>query len=237
MEKRYFEYGDEEIAYLKAKDKRLAEVIEKLGHLDREVHADLFPALVDSIVAQQISGKAAATVMGRIIEGLGEITPERIAAVSIDELQQFGMSFSKARYIHNAGERVAGGELDLEALRELPDDEVCRELCAFDGIGVWTAEMLMIFSLQRKDVLSFGDFGIHKGMRMVHHHRRTPRDLFEKYRRRYAPYNSIASLYFWEVANGTVEGMKDYAPKKKPKKNAKSGEKKAPQPDKQTDEA
>ena len=97
---------------------------------------------------------------------------------------------------------------------------MCRDLCALDGIGVWTAEMLMIFSLQRKDVLSFGDLGIQTGMRMVHHHRRIPRALFEKYRRRYSPYNSIASLYFWEVAGGAIESMKDYAPKAK-KKQAK----------------
>lgn len=217
MEKRYFEYGDEEIAYLKAKDKRLAEVIERIGHIDREVHTDVFQSLIDSIVAQQISGKAAATVWNRMVEGLGEITPERIAAASAEELQRFGMTFSKARYIHNAGEKVATGELDLEALREMPDEKVCRALCALDGIGVWTAEMLMIFSLQRPDVLSFGDLGIQKGMRMVHHHRRIPRELFEKYRRRYSPYNSIASLYFWEVAGGAIEGMRDFAPKKKKK--------------------
>ncbi len=218
MEKRYFEYGDEEIAYLKAKDKRLAEVIERIGFIEREVHADVFQSLIDSIIAQQISGKAAQTVWNRMVEGLGEVTPERIAAAPIEELQQFGMTFSKARYIHNAGERVAAGELDLEALREKPDEEVCRDLCALDGIGVWTAEMLMIFSLQRKDILSFGDLGIQKGMRMVHHHRRIPRDLFEKYRRRYAPYNSVASLYFWEVAGGALEDMKDYAPKRKQQK-------------------
>ena len=220
METRYFEYGDEELAYLKAKDKRLAEVIERIGPIKREVHADVFESLIDSIVSQQISGKAAQTVWGRMVEGLGAITPEGIASTSIEALQKFGMTFSKARYIRNAGEKVAAGALDLEALHTKSDEEVCRDLCALDGIGVWTAEMLMIFSLQRKDVLSFGDLGIQKGMRMVHHHRRIPRDLFEKYRRRYSPYNSIASLYFWEVAGGAIESMKDYAPKAK-KKQAK----------------
>lgn len=215
MEQRYFEYGDEEIAHLKSKDRRLAEVIEQIGHIDRVVHDDVFHSLVDSIVSQQISGKAAATVWSRMLKGLGEITPERIASAPAEELQQFGITFSKARYIHNAGEKVFRGELDLEALRDKPDDEVCCELCALDGIGVWTAEMLMIFSLERKDILSFGDLGIQKGMRTVHHHRRIPRELFEKYRRRYSPYNSIASLYFWEVAGGAIGGMRDFAPKKK----------------------
>ncbi|MEG0323298.1 MAG: DNA-3-methyladenine glycosylase 2 family protein [Raoultibacter sp.] len=218
MSKHFLEYGDEELAYLKSKDKRLAEAIETIGFVEREVHTDVFESLIDSIVSQQISGKAAHTVWTRMIAGLGAITPESIASASIDELQQFGMTFNKARYIQNAGEKVARGALDLEALREKTDEEVCRELVALDGIGVWTAEMLMIFSLERKDVLSFGDLGIHKGMRMVHHHRKIPRDLFEKYRRRYSPYCSVASVYFWAVAGGAIEGMKDYAPKNPQKK-------------------
>lgn len=218
MSKHILEYGEEELAYLKSKDKRLAEVIETLGFIEREVHTDVFESLIDSIVSQQISGKAAQTVWARMDAGLGAITPERISSASIEELQQFGMTFSKARYIQNAGMRVATGELDLEALRTKSDEEVCRELVALDGIGVWTAEMLMIFSLQRKDILSFGDLGIQKGMRMVHHHRKIPRDLFEKYRRRYSPYCSIASVYFWAVAGGAIEGMKDHAPKAKPKR-------------------
>ena len=214
MEKQLFQYGEQEVAHLKAKDKRLAEVIEAIGPLERAVHTDIFESLMDSIVSQQISGKAAETVWRRMTEGLGAITPDRIAATTVEELQRFGMTFSKARYLHNAGEKVARGKLDLEALREKSDEEVCRELVALDGIGIWTAEMLMIFSLQRQDILSFGDLGIQKGMRMVHHHRTIPRDLFEKYRRRYSPYGSVASLYFWEVAGGALPGMKDLAPKK-----------------------
>lgn len=215
MGKLYFEYGEEEVAYLKAKDKRLAEVIDKVGHINREVTPDLFPTLINSIVGQQISAKALATIWGRMTESMGAITPETVSAASVDELQSFGLSFRKAGYIAEAAEQVVSGKLDLEGLHDLDDDQVCEKLVAIKGIGVWTAEMLMIFSMQRQDIFSYGDLAIVRGVRMVHHHRKVPRDLFEKYRRRYSPYGSVASLYFWAVAGGAIEGMKDYAPKAK----------------------
>ena len=80
------------------------------------------------------------------------------------------------------------------------------------GIGVWTAEMILLFCMQRPNVLSFGDLAIQRGMRMVYHHRKIDRKLFEKYRRRLSPYCSVASLYFWAVAGGAIPGMKDFAP-------------------------
>ncbi len=99
----------------------------------------------------------------------------------------------------------------------MSDDEVCARLSSLKGLGVWSAEMLMLFSMQRPDILSFGDLAIQRGLRMIYHHRKIERKLFEKYRRRFSPYNSVASLYIWAVAGGAIEGMKDYAPKKKQK--------------------
>lgn len=94
------------------------------------------------------------------------------------------------------------GELDVEALRALPDEAVCAELSRLPGVGVWTAEMLMTFSLQRPNVMSYGDLAIQRGLRMLYRHRAIDRDRFEKYRRRYAPYATVASLYLWAVAGG-----------------------------------
>ena len=105
--------------------------------------------------------------------------------------------------------------MDLEALHTMSDEEVCRELSSLKGVGVWTAEMLMTFSMQRPDVFSFGDLAIHRGLRMLYHHRKIDKKLFEKYRRRYSPYGTVASLYLWAIAGGAIEGMRDYAPKKK----------------------
>ena len=218
----FFQYGETEIAYLKQADKRLAEVIDRIGKVERRVIPDLFAALVHSIVGQQISTKAHETIWGRIENALGKVTPEAIDRLSMEELQGFGITFKKAAYIRNATRKVMDGTFDIQALYTMDDNEVCTRLSELDGIGVWSAEMLMLFSMQRPDILSFGDLAIQRGLRMVYHHRKITRELFEKYRRRFSPYNSVASLYLWAVAGGAIEGMKDYAPKKQiPKKKQK----------------
>jgi len=177
----------------------------------------LFSALVNTIVGQQISLKAQATICDRMENILGEITPQSILACTEAELQSCGISFRKVSYIRGTAERVADGRLDIDALRHKSDEEVCKELSALDGIGIWTAEMLMLFSMQRQDILSFGDLAILRGMRMLYRHRRITRKLFEKYRRRYSPYGSVASLYLWAIAGDVIPGMKYYAPKAKKK--------------------
>lgn len=210
-----FIYGDKEVDYLKAKDKRLAEVIDHVGKVERKVIPDLFTALVNSIVGQQISTKAHITIWERMQREIGQITPESICSLSVEGLQKFGITFKKAEYIKKAAGKVIDGSLDIERLESMSDGEVCAELIKLDGIGVWTAEMLMIFSMQRPDILSFGDLAILRGMRMVYHHRNITKKLFARYKRRLSPYASVASLYFWAVAGGAVPGMKDYAPKKR----------------------
>lgn len=212
MEK-YFNYGDREIDYLRGRDKRLGEIIDKVGIIRRPVVPDLFAALVHSIIGQQISTKAQESIWRKIVGKFGDITPDNILAVTADELQAVGISYRKVEYIRLAAEKIRSGDFDIGALDSLSDDEVCTRLSALKGIGVWSAEMLMLFSMQRPDVLSFGDLAIHRGLRMIYHHRKIDRRLFDKYRRRFSPYGSVASLYLWAVAGGAIEGMKDYAPK------------------------
>lgn len=224
-----FQYGDHEIQYLKNKDKTLAAAIEQIGPIARETDADLFRSLINSIVAQQISAKALETVWNRMLQELKEITPQTIAACPVDKLQQFGISFRKADYIKNAAEKVQNGVLDLSSLSQKSDEEVCKELSSLKGVGVWTAEMLMIFSMQRPNILSYGDLAIQRGLRMLYHHRAIDRKLFAKYQRRYSPYATVASLYLWAIAGGAIPEMKDYAPKvSKTKKKQVKTEKKRP---------
>jgi 3-methyladenine DNA glycosylase/8-oxoguanine DNA glycosylase len=212
--KEIFTYGEKEVSYLRRVDPALGAVMEQLGPIERGVIPDLFAALVSSIVAQQISTKAAETVWQRLLAYCeGEVTPQRIAAASVEGIQQQGLSMRKATYIKEAAEKVLSGELDINALEALSDEEVCERLSALKGIGVWTAEMLMTFSLQRPNILSFGDLAIHRGLRMLHRHRAIDKKLFEKYRRRYAPYNTVAALYLWALAGGAC-GLTDPAPKK-----------------------
>lgn len=198
----YFQYGADETEYLKKRDKKLGEAIERIGPIERPVMPDVFTALVNSVAGQQISGKALATVWGRMLLLMGEITPEAVAARSLFEIQQCGMSMKKAGYIKNIADAVQSGALDIEALKHLPDAEVIAALSALNGIGVWTAEMLLIFSLQRPDVLSWGDLGIRRGIMTLYRHKELKKERFERYKKRYSPYGTVASLYLWEIAAG-----------------------------------
>jgi DNA-3-methyladenine glycosylase II len=189
-----------ELDYLRKKDKKLGEAIDRIGFIEREVIPDLFTALVNSIVAQQISIKAVDTIWGRMEERFGEITAPNIAKQAVEDVQQCGMTMKKAVWIKSIAESVCTGDLDLNELAQLPDEEVCRRLCLLDGIGLWTAEMLMTFSLQRKDVVSWGDLAIRRGMMRLYHHKKLDKAKFERYKKRYSPYGTIASLYLWRIS-------------------------------------
>lgn len=210
----YFKYGEKEISYLKNKDKKLAEVIEKVGLIERETEPELFSALVHHIVGQQISTKAQATIWERMKNSLGAVTQETILNTSVDEIRSFGISLRKVEYIKDFAKKVQMGEFDIEAAYKMEDDELIKYLTTLKGVGVWTAEMILLFCLQRPNVFSFDDLAIQRGLRMVYHHRKIDRKLFEKYKRRFSPYCSVASLYLWAVSNGAIPEMRDYAPKK-----------------------
>lgn len=211
----YFQYGEVETEFLKAKDVRMCQVIETIGPIERVVDTDLFSSVVHHIIGQQISTKAQATIWARMQEQLGVVNAETISAADTGQLQALGMTFRKAEYIKDFAEKVRTGAFDLQRIAELPDDEAIQELASLKGIGVWTAEMILLFCLQRPNIFSYDDLAIQRGLRMVYHHRKIDRKLFEKYRRRFSPYCSVASLYLWAVAGGAIPEMRDYAPKKK----------------------
>ena len=206
-----FKYGQTEINYLKSRDKRFAEAIERIGCVKREVFPNLFAALVNAIVGQQVSMQAQRTVWERVVQTLGKVTPETADSCSNEDLRKCGMSERKVRYIKNAARRVCSGELSLESLAHMNDRQVCDTLIKLDGVGVWTAEMRMLFYMKRADVLSFGDLAIQKGMRMLYRHREITKERFERYRKRYSPYGSVASIYLWEIAGGAIDGLTDPA--------------------------
>ena len=199
-----FRYTGDELEGLKKKDRKLASEIDRIGMIERGVDRDLFSALIGSIVGQQISSKAAATVNLRLREFCGEITPRSIHNTDIMDIQKCGMSMRKARYIKASGEAVFSGALDLTAFASMTDDEIIGRLCELPGIGVWTAEMLLIFSLERRDVLSWGDLAIRRGICRLYGHRELTKDRFTRYKKRYSPYGSIASLYLWEISGEQI---------------------------------
>ena len=196
----FFPYTQADLDILKKKDKKLAAVIERYGMIEREINRDLFCALLGSIISQQISGKAADTVENRLIDLCGEITPERIHEINISAIQRCGMSMRKAQYIKAAGEAVYTGLIDLSSLEAMSDNDIIGLLSSLPGIGVWTAEMLLIFSLRRMDVLSYGDLAIRRGLCKLYGHKSLSKEQFARYKKRYSPYGSIASLYLWRLS-------------------------------------
>lgn len=206
-----FAYGPKETASLARRDKRLAEAMERIGPVRREVRPDLFDALMHAIVGQQIATKAQQTVWARLEQFLGRVTPETLDAADAGALQSVGLSFRKVGYMKAAAGKFLHGELNAATLSGMDDAALSAALCALDGVGLWTAEMLMLFSLQRPDVLSYGDLAIHRGLRMLYRHRAVSRERFEVYRRRYSPHGSVASLYLWAIAGGALPHLDDPA--------------------------
>ena len=216
---KYFRYGEKETAYLKSRDKKIAAVIDAVGPIRRELDTDLFSAVVRHIVGQQISNKALAAVWGRLSDGLGTLDAATVLKAGEDKLHSFGMSFRKASYITDFARKVETGEFRLDALKKKKDAEAIAELSSLSGVGVWTAEMILLFCLERPDILSFGDLAIQRGLRMVYRHREIPRERFERYRHRFSPHGSVASLYLWAVSGGALPDMTDPAEKKRSKKS------------------
>ena len=132
----FFAYGEAELAYLRARDKRLCEVIDKIGHVDRVVDTDLFSAVVHHIIGQQISTKAQATIWQRMQDALGTVNAETILAAGVPKLQALGMTFRKAEYITDFAERVHSGAFDPEGIRQKSDDDAIRDLDGGDDFAV-----------------------------------------------------------------------------------------------------
>ncbi len=194
-----FSYDDKALEYLKKKDKKLATVIDLIGPIERHINPDLFESLVSSIVAQQISGKAFETMYARL-KAKSPITPEGILHLSTDDIQSCGMSLKKVSYIQGAATYFS--HTDIETLKTMTDEALIEHLVQLNGIGRWTAEMLLIFSLNRMDVFSKKDLAIRRGISMLYHHTKITDTLLDKYHKRYSPYASLASLYLWEISSG-----------------------------------
>ena len=200
----YFKYSEKEINYLCRKDKKLKAEIERLGFLERVINPDIFASLIQSIVGQQISNKAAITVNKRLFD-LTEMKPKRLNALSIEEIQSCGMTSRKAGYIKGIAEIAQQKIIDFDSLNEKSDDEIIKILTSLNGVGLWTVEMLLIFSLNRMNIISYGDLVIRRGIMELYNHKELPKERFNRYAKRYSPYASVASLYLWEIGAANVQ--------------------------------
>jgi DNA-3-methyladenine glycosylase II len=188
------------IEHLSRVDPVLQQAIEVAGPCTIEPHTNLFHELVDSILSQQISVKAAASISARLRTTLpeGKFTPEALLALEHETLRTYGLSASKARYIHDLSQRVASGQLNLEQLPTLDDEAIIKELTAVKGIGRWTSEMMLIFALGRADILPVDDLGLVEAVRQAYNlpERPTKAELITR-AEIWRPYRTFATWYLW----------------------------------------
>ena len=196
----FFDYGEAEIEHLKKRDKKLGIAIDDIGMIKRKTNTDLFSSLISSIISQQISTKAAITITDRLMDLAVKFTPENIDRIELEMIQKCGMSLRKADYIKGIAKSALTKEIDFENLHKLSDHQVIKELTQLKGVGEWTCEMILIHSLQRRDVLSYKDLAIRRGLMKLHQLQELSKETFEMYRKNYSPYNTVASLYLWEIS-------------------------------------
>ena len=186
-------------------------LVERLGHLDvhqrrRGRPEDPYGALVRSIVGQQLSTKAAASIYQRLLDRFDgrPPSPDELLAADPEDVRSVGLSWPKVTYLRDLAEHVVDGELDLDGLAERPDEEVIAELTAIKGIGRWSADMFLLFHLGRPDVLPVGDLGVRRGAQLAYGLDELPdaaelAALAEPWR----PHRSLASLYLWGSLDNT----------------------------------
>jgi DNA-3-methyladenine glycosylase II len=177
----------------------------KIGDIRRS--KDVFRDIVRAIAGQQLSGKAAETIFGRLVTlvGKGGVTPKTVLAQSDADLRACGLSGAKARAIRSLAESVAAGKFDPELIHTHEDAEVIAKLTSVKGIGPWTAEMILMFSLGRRDVFSKGDLGLRKGVMHLYGLRKMPTDAFlDKVSKAWSPYRTYAARVLWRVADAAA---------------------------------
>ncbi len=199
------------LAHLRASDARMAALVDRTGpcllalHDPEQVRAQQhFEGLVSAIVSQQLSSKAAETILGRVralgVDEGGALRPARLLALPDDELRRAGLSGAKTRYVRDLCERVTASALPLDRLHELDDEAVIEVLTAVKGVGRWTAEMVLIFRLGREDVLPVDDLGIQKGFQKLFGLRKLPAaERMVKLSKPFRPYRSVACWYLWRL--------------------------------------
>jgi DNA-3-methyladenine glycosylase II len=194
-------------AELAASDPVMAELVERLGEWtigDRRrglPKPDAYGALLRTIVGQQLSTKAARTIHERVLGLFGgrTPTPEELLAVSEEDLRGAGLSGRKVTYIRDLAAHVQDGELELDRLDELSDEEVIEEIVAVRGLGRWSAEMFLMFHLERPDVFSGGDLGLRRAIQVAYglEEMPTPDEAVER-AERWRPHRTLAAVYLWE---------------------------------------
>lgn len=192
---------DQAAAYLRSRDPVLKKLIERFGPCKLVLHTGYFPVVVETVISQQLSTRAAKSIYGRLIGLIGRGSPRPVDILEIpdDELLKIGFSRSKVRYIKNAAELFRSQRLGPKAFARMPDEKVAEVLTSIKGIGEWSAHMFLIFALGRLDVFPIGDLGLRNAMARAYRLRTPPahsklRTIAERWR----PYRTVGTWYLWE---------------------------------------
>lgn len=180
------------------KDPILKAIIEETVVFENKTNFDLFVAITRNIIGQQLSGKAANTILERFKKVVVSVTPEKVLALPDQKLRDVGMSWAKVKYVKSLSEAVLNKSLDLEKIKTLQDEEVIIELTKVKGIGRWTAEMILIFHLNRPDVFSLGDLGLRTAVAKLYKIDRNNLKKIAKISAKWSPHRSLASRYLWK---------------------------------------
>ncbi len=186
--------------HLRRNDPVMREIVQRVGPFTAKTRRDRFASLAGAIVAQQISGKAARSIWDRLVASLepDKLTAESIDRRSLEQLREVGISRQKGTYLKDLAARVVAGEVHLSTLGRMSDEEVTAELTQIKGIGRWTAQMFLIFTLGRLDVLPVDDHGVRTAIHRAYNLRKLPdAQRIEKIAMPWRPYASVASWYLW----------------------------------------
>jgi len=187
---------------LSKQDVLLGSLIKSIGNHSIQIHDNLFESLLKSIIYQQLAGSAAKAIYFRFLQYYGDNlpTPEQIISTSNTVLRfTIGLSFKKIEYIKNLSTKILSGELNIQGLPDPQDEEAIAELVKVKGIGRLTAEMFLIFCLQREDVIPLGDLGVKKAIQKLYNLSELPTHQYMlEVSSRWKPYRSIATWYLWK---------------------------------------
>jgi 3-methyladenine DNA glycosylase/8-oxoguanine DNA glycosylase len=187
------------INHLRKSDRVLAGIIERVSACRMEFGEPTFHTLAESILYQQLNGRAAATIFNRFTAVAGDpLTPEGILKLTDAQMRGVGLSRQKTSYLRDLAAKTQAGLLNFERLTDMSEEEVIAHLTQVKGVGVWTAHMFLMFTLQRPDILPTGDYGVQAAIKKHYKKRKWPKpDVMTKIAKPWAPYRSIACWYLW----------------------------------------
>lgn len=197
--KQQIKFNKNSLDHIKRKSSEMKALIDLIGNIETYAIKDPFISLINQIVYQSISFKAATTIWERIYDRFSPLTPDSVLQIPFEELKSQGLSNSKTQYIYNIANAFSNNTINIE-FDSMTDQEIIAEVSKIKGVGKWTAEMFLIFCLERPNVISYGDIAIRKGIEWLYDldHKLTVAE-FEYYKELFSPFNTTASHYLWEI--------------------------------------